>query len=299
MNLPKSLLDFFAAQKTRYAELFWHAEQKGKVVLMIEKLAQQARKILTQEGALSPEIVSFENDDSVGEFYLVEDEQVDVATRPSREEYRSILDKDLKTDFTDQTNDIYQNQLIRIFKPVGYNSFCAVAYHSFALLAPRGPVGWLKNLKGLKKVGKPVFSQPENFISLEDSCQRLEGTRYQIGGGSVKNGFDCSSLIQKIFYETHGIWLPRKARWQATICNRVEQKDIKQKDLVFFNKKGEPEIDHVALVYEVKNGKLPVVFHAKRILGKAMFEDLNKVSWLDRWEVNMFGRIDKDKITNS
>ena len=282
MILPKFLESFFDEQKARYGELFWFEQDENKIVLMIEKLAQRTRELLEREGVEDITVTSFEADDSIGDFYLVEAEQIDVATRPSKQEYFSIMDKDLKGEFTDQTNDIYQNQQVRIFQPSGYESFCVVAYHSFGMQAPRGPIGWLKNLNGLKKVNGLEFQKPEQLKTLEQAVKELEGVKYQVGGGSVKNGFDCSALVQKIFYETKGIWLPRKSKWQTMVCRPVGLKDLQQGDLVFFHKRGDEDkiIEHVGLVYEIQTGKLPVVFHTRKSAGKALFEDLNQAEWL-------------------
>ena len=315
MVLPKALEIFFDEQKARYGELFWYQTDGNKIILMIEKLAEKARAafdaaraVIGSEIIENIEFISFELDDSIGEFYIVEAEQINAETRPSKQEYKSIMDRDLKFAFTDLTNDIYQNQLVRVFRPKGYQSFCVVVYHSFGFDAPRGPIGWIKNLNGLKKLD---ISNPEDYLrksafesakirGFEEMRKQLEGVKYKMGGGSNKNGFDCSSLAQRVFYETKGIWLPRKARWQQMVCDPVELNNLKQGDLVFFNKADDPkkEIDHVALVYEVQpEGRLPVVFHAKKLNGRAEVEDLNTASWLNLpthsggWEINSFGRV--------
>ncbi len=291
MDIPQPLSAFFAAQKARYAELFWYEIHDGKIVLMIEKLARQAREILKKENSNNISVVSFEADDSIGDFFIVDADVIDVETRPSREEYESIMDRELKSNFTNQTNDLCTDQLVRVYQPQGYTSWCVVAYHSLGMRAPRGPIGWLRNIDGLRKVSRLQFEKPATLLSFEDACKKYDGVKYQIGGGSFTHGFDCSSLVQRIVYDTRGIWLPRKAQWQALVCAPVEQGDLRQSDLVFFNKKGERDIDHVALVYQPQQGKLPIVFHTKRILGKAMFEDLNTVKWLDIWEIHSFGRV--------
>ncbi|MEW5805667.1 MAG: NlpC/P60 family protein, partial [Patescibacteria group bacterium] len=311
---------FFQDQKARYGELFWFEIQeqengRAKLILMLEKLAERVREILNatalnaaaaeSNAALEDkniEVVSFEADDSIGDFYLVEAEQIDVKTRPSQQEYQSIADQKISSIFTDQKNDVFQGQLVKIFQPQNYNSYCLVAYHSFGLRVPRGPIGWLNNLDGLEKIDKKEFQKPANLKTIDQVCKEFEGIKYQLGGGSVKNGFDCSGLIQKIFYQTQGIWLPRKARWQAMVCEKINQEDLRQGDMVFFNKVDDPEkhIDHVGLVYQAQPGRLPIIFHAKRILGKAMFQDLNSADWLyseinpnGQWEINSFGRVPK------
>lgn len=302
MEIPATLRLFFNEQKARYGELFWFEQDGNKIIVMIEKLVQKSREILARENIKDIKIISFENDDSIGGFYSVEAEQIDVETRPGKEEYRSIMDKDLKNDFTDQTNDIFQNQIVRVFRPSGYQDYCVVAYHSFGKMAPRGPIGWIKNIEGLRKltnsrINELLKPKTENLISFEEACKKFEDVKYRIGAGSIKNGFDCSGLVQRIFYETKGIWLPRKARWQQMVCESIELDDVRQGDLVFFNKTNSQEndgTDHVALVWEIQPGRLPIIFHAKKILGKVVFEDLNLAKWLNAsggWEIDSFGRV--------
>lgn len=300
MDISHSLFDFFTRQKTRYAELFWYEQRGNTIVVMVEKLAEQSRGILQKENQNDMTVTSFEADDGIGEFYTVGVSVIDVETRPSREEYESIMDTDLKSDFTDQTNDLYQNQLVRVYRPQGYTSWCVVAYHSFGMQVPRGPIGWIRNLDGLRGLDAMEFVKLTQLISFEDACKKYDGVKYQMGGGSFEHGFDCSALAQRIVYETQGVWLPRKARWQALVCKPLLQNELRQGDMVFFNRVDnlKNEIDHVALVYEPGHNTLPVVFHAKRIHGRSLFEDLNKAEWLASagcpagdWEINSFGRI--------
>lgn len=348
MNLSEPLKDFFQEQKARYGELFWfEQDDQGKIILMLEKLAQKAREILAATASnaatagASPalenqnlEVVSFEQDDSIGDFYVVEAEQIDLEQRPSKQEYESVTDEKLETVFTDLTNDIYQDQIVRVYspsqisqsetsegKPTGYQDYCVVVYHSFGKEIPCGPIGWLKNLEGLGKIdfktAQELLRQPTNksapVSDLGTICKKFEGVKYTLGGGSFKNGFDCSGLVQRIFFETKGIWLPRKARWQKLACEEIKIEDLKQGDLVFFEKASVEEndgIDHVALVLssqvsqseiwegKSQSGKLPQVFHAKKIYGKALFEDLNQSEWLwrennqqGRWRVESFARV--------
>lgn len=81
------------------------------------------------------------------------------------------------------------------------------------------------------------------------------------------------------------------------VCESIELDDVRQGDLVFFNKTNSQEndgTDHVALVWEIQPGRLPIIFHAKKILGKVVFEDLNLAKWLNAsggWEIDSFGRV--------
>jgi hypothetical protein len=327
MDLPRPLLNFFFEQKTRYGELFWYEIQKQengktKLVLMVEKLAEKARQVLAEEKIENIKVVSFEADDSIGQLYFVDENVLSMYTRPSAREYENVFDKKLSQDYTDWQNDLVKNELIRVFQPEQIkNAFAVVVYHSFNRKAPRA-LGWLSNLNGLKRLNQAKFVKPKVLKDLKSICQDLENLPYRTGGKSVEHGFDCSGLAQKIVYETKGIWLPRKAEWQAMVCEKIdpfdwlggnsersrtiEQKDLRPGDLIFFNKRGEKRIGHVVLLYEVQDRKLParggpfdyalgkrsriVIFHSNRG-NHVVFDDLDTAEGLNKWEINSFGRV--------
>jgi len=59
------------------------------------------------------------------------------------------------------------------------------------------------------------------------------GAPYRLGGSSVR-GLDCSAFVRKI-YEFFDVSLPRTAREQAHVGQRVSRDELKEGDLVFFN----------------------------------------------------------------
>ncbi len=87
---------------------------------------------------------------------------------------------------------------------------------------------------------------PENKIDLNknmeltlDVSKRLNktaysflGTRYRFGGTSRK-GIDCSGFVQNVFRQLE-VDLPRTAREQYWIGEKVEQYDLQKGDLLFF-----------------------------------------------------------------
>ena len=58
MVLSKSLQSLLDEQRARYGELFWYQLAGNKIILMIERLAEQARNILVEENVEKMEIVS-------------------------------------------------------------------------------------------------------------------------------------------------------------------------------------------------------------------------------------------------
>ena len=80
------------------------------------------------------------------------------------------------------------------------------------------------------------------------------GSRYRSGGTS-KNGFDCSGLMYSTF-SSLDIKLPRSSIEMATIGTKIEAKEAKKGDLIFFKTRGGSQINHVGMVVEVCDGEI-------------------------------------------
>ncbi|UEG49355.1 C40 family peptidase [Ferruginibacter lapsinanis] len=71
------------------------------------------------------------------------------------------------------------------------------------------------------------------------------GTRYSYGG-STRAGIDCSAFTGKLLKEVFNITVPRTAREQYQVSNRIVFRDhLREGDLVFFNTRG--GVSHVGL----------------------------------------------------
>ena len=68
--------------------------------------------------------------------------------------------------------------------------------------------------------------------------------RYRYGG-TTKQGVDCSSYTGQLFQSVYGIVLPRTARLQYGVTERVNRNDLQEGDLVFFNTIG--GVSHVGV----------------------------------------------------
>ena len=68
--------------------------------------------------------------------------------------------------------------------------------------------------------------------------------RYRLGGNS-KKGIDCSSFTSLIFDAVYSQCLPRTAREQFDATYRLNQEELQEGDLVFFNTRG--GISHVGV----------------------------------------------------
>lgn len=70
------------------------------------------------------------------------------------------------------------------------------------------------------------------------------GTRYRYGG-TTKSGVDCSAFSGTLFRSIFSIDLPRTAREQYSICEKIVTDFMQEGDLVFFNTSG--GVSHVGV----------------------------------------------------
>jgi len=100
------------------------------------------------------------------------------------------------------------------------------------------------------------------------------GTKYRLGG-TTKKGIDCSAFSQYLFVAVYGISLPRTAREQYKLTNRISRTELKEGDLIFFNTRG--GVSHVG-VY-LQNNKF---VHAAASEG-VMISDIFDSYWVRRF----------------
>ena len=68
-----------------------------------------------------------------------------------------------------------------------------------------------------------------------DYALDLIGVRYKYGGATPSSGLDCSGLVKYVFEQVTGVTLPRSARDQAKVGEKVNLDALQPGDLVFFN----------------------------------------------------------------
>lgn len=79
---------------------------------------------------------------------------------------------------------------------------------------------------------------------LSQKALSFRGTRY-VWGGYGRNGFDCSGFTQFLMAK-EGVKLPHSAKQQFSCGAAVEQSDLQEGDLVFFNTARGP-LTHVGM----------------------------------------------------
>jgi cell wall-associated NlpC family hydrolase len=62
----------------------------------------------------------------------------------------------------------------------------------------------------------------------------MRGVRYRLGGEEPAGGFDCSGLVRYVF-EQHQFQMPRTVIEQYRVGRRVNPRDLRVGDLLFFS----------------------------------------------------------------
>lgn len=78
------------------------------------------------------------------------------------------------------------------------------------------------------------------------------------GGGTTKDGFDCSGLMYSTF-KKFDIVLPRSSHEMADVGRKLDLNEIKKGDLIFFRTNGRSRINHVGMVVEINDDEIKFI----------------------------------------
>lgn len=124
-----------------------------------------------------------------------------------------------------------------------------------------------------------LFTDEQKLLdSIINYSEKYIGTPYKYGG-TTPDGFDCSGFVQFLF-NNFGIKIPRIPADMAEMSNKVDYKDIRPGDLVYFKGSNinSMEIGHVAFVVE-RNGDNFKFIHAT---SKGVM--INDIEQYDYWK---------------
>lgn len=134
-----------------------------------------------------------------------------------------------------------------------------------------------ENLSALQVKYAVLLSTPAEEVKNTRMFEFIDdwyGTPYRLGG-TTKKGVDCSAFSQFLFASVYGLGIPRTAREQYNLTNRISRTELKEGDLIFFNTHG--GISHVG-VY-LQNNKF---VHAATS-GGVMISDIFDEYWVRRF----------------
>ena len=134
-----------------------------------------------------------------------------------------------------------------------------------------------ENISALQVKFAVLLSTPAEEVKNTKMFEFIDdwyGTPYRLGG-TTKKGVDCSAFSQFLFASVYGLNIPRTAREQYSLTNRISRTELKEGDLIFFNTHG--GISHVG-VY-LQNNKF---VHASTS-GGVMISDIFDEYWVRRF----------------
>ena len=134
-----------------------------------------------------------------------------------------------------------------------------------------------ENLSALQVKYAVLLSTPAEEVKNTKMFEFIDdwyGTPYRLGG-TTKKGVDCSAFSQFLFSSVYGFSIPRTAREQYNLTNRISRTQLTEGDLIFFNTRG--GISHVG-VY-LQNNKF---VHASTS-GGVMISDIFDEYWAKKF----------------
>ncbi|MCX6168581.1 MAG: C40 family peptidase [Ignavibacteriales bacterium] len=107
-------------------------------------------------------------------------------------------------------------------------------------------------------------------------------------GGSTQNGIDCSAFTLQVFQSSLSIDLPRSAREQYSVGEKISKDDLRFGDLVFFNTRrasnpghvgiylGENQFVHASRSLGVTVSSLDEAYYKKRYIGARRVDQIEQ-----------------------
>lgn len=114
-------------------------------------------------------------------------------------------------------------------------------------------------LSGCSSSQRLTRQEGNNAKEIIRTARKYTGTRY-VYGGSTPKGFDCSGFVQYV-YRQNGYTLPRTSAEQSNAGKKVDRKDLKPGDLVFFkgSNKRSKKVGHVGIVTGSSRGEFDFI----------------------------------------
>ncbi len=92
-------------------------------------------------------------------------------------------------------------------------------------------------IESFRTPDRRFLSDSEVAARLEEAWRNWQATPHRMGG-TGKGGIDCSGLVQVLYRELFGIYLPRTVSAQVKLGRQVSRRRLRPGDLVFFRPPG-------------------------------------------------------------
>lgn len=115
-------------------------------------------------------------------------------------------------------------------------------------------------------VGSKKIAREQKVDTVITKARSYVGTPYRFGGTTTL-GMDCSGLLMRSF-ESIDIYIPRTAKEQSGLGQKVRIDELKEGDLVFFKTfKGKGRVTHAGIVTDRRNKDQVMFIHASSSKG--------------------------------
>lgn len=173
--------------------------------------------------------------------------------------------------------------------PSGFTGYTAKSSASAAFVATNSkttvktvarPASSKAHRKAPGKMATASLAATNKSSTVLSRAVNVLGTPYRWGGSSPSKGFDCSGLVKYAFNDVAAVDLPRTSSEMASgHGQKVERKDLKPGDLLFFNIKSR-KVNHVAIY--LGNDRF---IHAPRRGKSVTIDTLKKPYWQSHYVV--------------
>ncbi|WP_181248537.1 C40 family peptidase [Flavobacterium magnum] len=104
-----------------------------------------------------------------------------------------------------------------------------------------------------------IIESYDNYLGTQMvyNAMTFMGVRYH-GGGTTTAGMDCSGMVTAVF-NIFDIKLPRSSNDMSKVGQKLDRKDIRVGDLIFFRTNGRSVINHVGMVTEVNDDEIKFI----------------------------------------
>lgn len=113
------------------------------------------------------------------------------------------------------------------------------------------------------------------------------GIRYKYGGTTPESGMDCSAFVRYIFAKALGTELPRTAKEQSQVGQKIDSTELQPGDLVFYNTLHK-NFSHVGIyignnefIHSPSKGKTVRVENLNESYWKARFNGARRINFQD------------------
>lgn len=104
------------------------------------------------------------------------------------------------------------------------------------------------------------------------------GIKYTYGGDNPLSGMDCSGFVKYVFEQAWGKELPRTAKEQSIVGEKIDKSELQPGDLVFYKTDRHRTVSHVGIYLGNQE-----FIHAPRKGAKIRIEQIDMSYWNQRF----------------